>query len=139
MDIAAVSPGSEYNLTGEGEAIRIVGSAISAKLFPCWAPQWPGDAASNLAKILPDAMRVVILSDSLWRTKFGGDPSVIGRVIALEWHASADRRRSCRRPSAYPSAQVQAWVPLRLDLPTFWNTGAASLCRWWRGYAREPP
>ena len=33
MDAAAVSVGSDYNLTGQGEAIRIFGSAASANLF----------------------------------------------------------------------------------------------------------
>ena len=33
MEVAAVSPGSEYDLTGQGEAIRIVGSATSANFI----------------------------------------------------------------------------------------------------------
>ena len=33
MEDAAVSPGSEYDLTGQGEAIRIVGSATSANFI----------------------------------------------------------------------------------------------------------
>ena len=33
MDVAAVSPGSEFNLTGQGEAVRLFGSAASANLF----------------------------------------------------------------------------------------------------------
>jgi putative ABC transport system permease protein len=61
---------------------------------------------------------VVILSNSLWRTKFGGDPSVIGRVIALN---GVHRQIVGIMPPAfsYPSAQVQAWVPMRLDASNF--------------------
>ena len=66
----------------------------------------------------PGRDAVVILSNSLWRTKFGGDPSVIGRVIALN---GMHRQIVGIMPPAfsYPSAQVQAWVPLRLDSSNF--------------------
>ena len=38
MDVAAASPGVEFNVTGQGPAFRITGSPVSANLFAvlCW-------------------------------------------------------------------------------------------------------
>lgn len=118
MDVAAVSPGSEYNLTGEGEAIRIVGSAASANAFSVLGASPARGRSFEPGEDAPGRDAVVILSNSLWQTKFGGDPSVIGRVIALN---GVHRRIVGVMPPAfsYPSAQVQAWVPLRLDASNF--------------------
>ncbi len=118
MDIAAVSPGSEYNLTGEGEAIRIVGSATSANAFAVLGAAVARGRSFETGEDSPGRDAVVILSNSLWRTKFGGDPSVIGRVIALN---GVHRRIVGIMPPAfsYPSAQVQAWVPMRFDPSNF--------------------
>ncbi|MGA3044684.1 MAG: ABC transporter permease, partial [Bryobacteraceae bacterium] len=118
MDVAAVSPGSAYNLTGEGEAIRIVGSAVSANAFAVLGPSVARGRIFEPGEDSPGRDAVVILSNSLWQIKFGGDPSVIGRVIALN---GINHQIVGIMPPAfsYPSAQVQAWVPLRLDASNF--------------------
>ena len=118
MDVAAVSPGSEYNLTGQGEAIRIVGSAASANAFSVLGDSPARGRTFEPGEDSPGRDSLVILSNSLWRTKFAGDPAVIGRVIALN---GVHRQIVGIMPPAfsYPSAQVQAWVPLRLAASNF--------------------
>ena len=118
IDVAAVSPGSEFNLTGEGEAIRIVGSAISANAFSVLGAAVARGRNFESGEDSPGRDGVVILSHALWSTQFGGDPSVIGRVILLN---GMHRQIVGIMPAAfaYPSAQVQAWVPLRLDASNF--------------------
>jgi len=118
IDVAAVSPGSEFNLTGEGEAIRIVGSAVSANAFYVLGAAVARGRNFQSGEDSPGRDGVVILSHSLWSTQFGGDPSVIGRVILLN---GMHRQIVGIMPAAfaYPSAQVQAWVPLRLDASNF--------------------
>ena len=118
MDVAAVSPGSEYNLTGQGEAIRIVGSAASANAFSVLGDSPARGRTFEPGEDSPGRDSLVILSNSLWRTKLAGDPAVIGRVIALN---GVHRQIVGIMPPAfsYPSAQVQAWVPLRLDASNF--------------------
>jgi predicted permease len=114
MDIAAVGPGSEYNFNGEGEAVRIVGSAISANAFSVLGATVARGRGFEPGEDSPGRDGVVILSNSLWRTKFNGDPAVVGRVVALN---GMHRQIVGIMPPAfsYPSAQVQVWVPLRLD------------------------
>jgi len=118
MDVAAVSPGSEYNLTGQGEAIRIFGSVTSANTFSVLGASVARGRSFEPGEDSPGRDSVVILSNSLWRTKFGGDPAAIGRVIALN---GVDRQIVGIMPPgfSYPSAQVQAWVPMRFDPSNF--------------------
>ena len=60
----------------------------------------------------------MIISYGLWKERFGGDPSVLGRVIRLD---GADREIVGVMPAGftYPSARVQLWVPMRLDSSNF--------------------
>ncbi len=118
MEIAAVSPAAEYNLTGAGEAIRIAGSAISANAFSILGAAVARGRSFTSGEDSPGRDAVVILSNSLWRTKFDGDPDIVGRVIALN---GFNRQIIGIMPPAfsYPAAQVQAWIPLRLDSSNF--------------------
>lgn len=79
---AQISQG--FNLTGEGEPQRVLGSYASAGLFPMLGLHL---AAGRY--FLPEEDRagsspVVMLSHRLWRSRFGGDPKVIGRTITLD-------------------------------------------------------
>lgn len=118
MDVAAVGFGAEYNLAGEGEAIRIVASAASANAFSVLGAAVARGRSFAPGEDSPGRDAVVILSNSLWRTKFGGDPAVIGRVVALN---GVHRQIIGIMPPTfgYPSARVQAWVPMRLDPSNF--------------------
>lgn len=79
---APISQG--FNLTGEGEAERLVGTYASAGLFPML-----GARLGAGRYFLPEEDRVgsapvVILSHRLWQSRFGGEPKVIGRTITLD-------------------------------------------------------
>jgi predicted permease len=118
LDVAAVSLGSDYTLTGQGEALRIVGSAASANLFSVLGAAVARGRAFQPGEDFPGRDAVVILSASLWRNKFGSDPAVLGRVINL--NGIHREIIGIMPPSfSYPSSKVEAWVPLRLDPSNF--------------------
>ncbi|PYT25842.1 MAG: hypothetical protein DMG57_23740 [Acidobacteria bacterium] len=129
MDAAAVSVGSDYNLTGQGEAIRIFGSAASANLFSVLGAPIARGRSFEPGEDLPGRDSVVILSDSLWKDKFGADPAIVGRVITL--NAIHRQIVGIMPPGfSYPSSKVEAWVPLRLDPSNFleyWGDGFVPL------------
>jgi predicted permease len=56
----------------------------------------------------------VILSDALWRQRFGADPSIVGRMITLN---GTPRQVVGVMPStfAFPTTAAQLWVPMRID------------------------
>ncbi|PYT91528.1 MAG: hypothetical protein DMG36_17980 [Acidobacteria bacterium] len=79
---AQISQG--FNLTGEGEPQRVLGSYASAGLFPML-----GIRLAAGRYFLPEEDRagsspVVMLSHRLWQSRFGGDPRVVGRTITLD-------------------------------------------------------
>jgi putative ABC transport system permease protein len=79
---ARISQG--FNLTGEGEPQRILAGYASSELFPML-----GAKVVAGRSFLPEEDRagsepVVILSHRLWQSRFGGDPGVVGRAIALD-------------------------------------------------------
>jgi putative ABC transport system permease protein len=118
MDLASVSSGSEFNLTGEGEAVRLFGSATSVNLFSVLGVQPERGRGFEAGEDRPGRDAVVILSQSLWKNKFGGDPQILGRSISLN---GTDRRVVGVMPPgfSYPSARVQLWIPARLDPSRF--------------------
>ena len=83
--IGGQSPGWMMGLVADGgEPLKVTGARISDNLFQTLGARpalgrtiEPGDAA-------PGRNRVAVLSDGLWRRRFGGDPNVIGRSIQLD-------------------------------------------------------
>jgi len=132
MDVAAVSVGSEFNLTGQGEAIRVFTSAVSANLFAVLGAAPARGRVFEPGEDSPGRDSVMMISDAVWKNQFGGDPTVVGRVIALN---GINREIVGVMPPgfSFPSAKVDAWVPLRLDSSNFleyWGTEFVPLvCR----------
>ena len=114
MDVAAVSPGSDLNVSSEGPAFRISASATSANLFSLLGAPVLVGRAFEAGEDQPGNDRVAIISHELWATRFQSDPAVIGRVIRVNEVA---RRIVGVMPAGFavPSAHVQLWFPEVLD------------------------
>jgi len=84
-DMAAyVTISQGFNLTGNGEAQRVLGSYASASLFSML-----GIHPVAGRSFLPEDDKAggapsVILSHNLWTSHFGGDPSIVGHAIQLD-------------------------------------------------------
>jgi putative ABC transport system permease protein len=102
------------NLVGDGEPQRLQGAAVSPNLFSVLRVP-----AARGRSFLPDEdqagrAQVVMLSDGLWRGRFGADPGVVGRPIRL--NGSPYTVVGVAPPDfQYPSSAYQAWVPLVLE------------------------
>ncbi|MBO0695903.1 MAG: ABC transporter permease [Verrucomicrobia bacterium] len=73
------------NLTGgSGEPERLYAARASANLFATFGVAPALGRAFTPAEDTDGGPPVVILSDSLWRRRFGGDPQVIGQALTLE-------------------------------------------------------
>ena len=66
----------------------------------------------------PGGPPVVLLSDALWRRRFGADPSILGRVLTLD-DAPATvvgvMPSGFQLPSHYSGPGMELWSPLQLD------------------------
>jgi putative ABC transport system permease protein len=68
------------NLTGQGDAERISGSSVSSGFFDTLGARPLLGEPFHRGAADPSA---VVLSERLWRRRFGADPSIVGRTIAL--------------------------------------------------------
>ena len=102
--------GDAFTLTGRGEPTRVTGAMVTTGLFDVLGVQ----AASGRTFVQADGdgdALVVVLSDVLWRTRFGASPAVIGESVTLD--ARAYTIAGVMPPGfAFPSAEAQLWVPL---------------------------
>jgi putative ABC transport system permease protein len=125
MDVAGATPDLALNLTGQGDAERLVGSAVSANLFQVLGAGAARGRALAPGDDQPGRDDVVVLSHALWESRFGADPQVLGRVLTLD---GTPRRVVGVMPRgfAFPLAAAQLWIPLRLDpsrTEDYWGFG----------------
>ena len=104
------------SLEGGSQPLRVNICFLSGGMMPMLgvAPRlgrWITPAADN-----PGVQQQLVLSDSLWRTAFGGDPSIVGRETQLDGRkvlvAGVMPRGFDFPPGAAQPAD--AWTPLRL-------------------------
>ncbi len=105
--------GSGFNLTGDGPPERIVGSRVSFQFLKTLgvAPALGRDLTADDDR--PNGPNVALLSDGLWRRRFGGDPKVLGRTVRLNGEPTTlvgVLPRSFDLPT-----QSEIWVPLKAD------------------------
>ncbi len=73
-----------FNLTGHGDPMQVAVGRVSANFFAMLGvqPQLGRSFAEDEGR--PEGKPVVILSDSLWRSRYGSDRNIIGQTIALD-------------------------------------------------------
>ena len=118
---------------GAGEPERLTSAFVSGNFMSLFqVPAALGRALTD-ADDRPGAPKVIVISDGLWRARFGGSPSAIGkRLIA----AGGVREIVGVMPPAFrvPDANTQVWSPLQLDPAAAWLGGFNS-----KAYARLAP
>jgi len=72
------------NLTGQGEAARIQVARVSASLFPILGvlPRLGRTFSDEEDK--PGSSAVILISERLWRARFGSDDGIAGRSVKLD-------------------------------------------------------
>jgi len=83
-NIAAYSPSAEYTLTGTGSPERLTGAQVTASFLDLLgvAPELGRNFLPEEDR--PTGPKAVLLSDAVWRSNFGADRNVVGRVVALD-------------------------------------------------------
>jgi putative ABC transport system permease protein len=82
---AAVAP-MTANMTGDGDPERLQGTKVSWNYFGVLGTPITNGRAFTEADAQGDSNSVV-LSDGLWRRRFGGRPDVINSTVTLDGHA----------------------------------------------------
>jgi predicted permease len=107
---AAALNTSTFTLTGRGDPVRIVGARVSDGFFDVLRLQPLQGRLFGPDDNRPGQHRVVVLGYPLWRERFGADPAIVGKTIAL---SSEEYRVAGVLPegAGFPDA-VQLWVPM---------------------------
>ena len=109
----------DFTLTGRGEPALVVAGTVTANVFPLLRSRpllgrglQPSDEGASAAP-------VAVLSEKLWRERFGADPDVVGRTVRLDerpFTIAGVMPASFKTPPDVPPAEL--WTPLEQD-PVF--------------------
>ncbi len=107
--------------TGPGEPERLDGQRVSAAFFEVLGVTPALGRGFDPADDRPGGPDVVILSHGLWRRRFGGDSTIIGRHIQLDGAAFRVLGVMPREFENVPPHPAHAWALLQYDasLPSF--------------------
>jgi putative ABC transport system permease protein len=71
-----------FTLTGAGDATRVSAALVTASFFPVLRVN-PVMGRAFLPEEERGSSPVALLGDKLWRSRFGGDPNILGKTITL--------------------------------------------------------
>ena len=97
---------SSRNMTEQGHvAERLLSLTATAEFFPMLGVSPALGRVFNAEEFEPGADNVVVLTDRFWTSRFGSDPSIVGRTIQLDGK----------------SVQVVGVMPPGFDHPILWG------------------
>ena len=73
----------EANLTGDAEPERVGGARVSANFFSFLGVTLARGRTFAASEEQPGNERVVVISDALWRRRYGADATLVGRSIPI--------------------------------------------------------
>ncbi|MGD8328228.1 MAG: ABC transporter permease, partial [Acidobacteriota bacterium] len=112
-DIAGFREGSFALLSG-GDPERVDGSSVTASLFDVLGVEPAVGRVFTDAEDRPGGERVVVLSDGLWRGRFGADPDLVGSAILLD--NDPYTVIGIMPPDFNFPDDDQLWVPIAIDV-----------------------
>jgi putative ABC transport system permease protein len=73
-----------FALTGRGEPLQVPVVRVTPSLLPMLGMQPELGRAFREDEAKPEGAHVVMLSDAIWRNRFGSDPGIIGETVTLD-------------------------------------------------------
>ncbi|HEY0969723.1 MAG TPA: ABC transporter permease [Gemmatimonadales bacterium] len=126
LDDLGVYATGHTTVVADDRAERARSGAVSASLLDVLRARPALGRLIQPADDRPGATPVAVLGHHFWRTRFGGDPSIVGRTIEtsegrIEVIGVAEPGFDLPRPSVFESGndlagfRVDLWLPLQLD------------------------
>jgi putative ABC transport system permease protein len=101
------------NLTGSGEPERLSAAGITGNYFQALGAKPLLGRTFVLENEKPGNDQVVMLSYALWQKRFGGDPAIVGKTIALDGKA---REVIGVMPQHFNFPRAAGlWIPINFD------------------------
>jgi putative ABC transport system permease protein len=85
QEVAAADTGHSFTLTGQGEPTSVDGDRVTTNYFSVLGVRPALGRVFLPSEAQMGNNHVVVVSDELWRERFQGDPSVVGKVMKLDF------------------------------------------------------
>jgi putative ABC transport system permease protein len=99
---------------GGGEPQRIPAVWMTASMLPVLQVSPTVGRNFTEAEDLPKGPDVVLISEGLWRSRFGADPRILGRTLEVNGRSHEIIGVMPQR-FRFPTSETQLWLPLQLD------------------------
>src|SRR5215211_1641238 len=103
--------GYGYVLTGRGEPVQLESAKVTGRFFDVLGARAAHGRVFDEADDRAGGPAVVVLSDRLWRERFGADPRLVGQTITL--NQTAFNVIGVLPPAFTFPAGVDIWIPLQ--------------------------
>ncbi len=104
-----------YTLSGHGDPETYTGNAITPSLMPLLGLRPVVGRTFAEGDDKPGAAQVALISETLWRRRFGGDPAAVGRPATI--NGTAYTVIGIAPPALTVLTTGDIWVPLVIDPP----------------------
>jgi predicted permease len=115
FDSIAVMKAWQPTMTGAAEPERFEGQMVSASYFRVLGVPLAMGRDFRAEEDQVHGSKVVIVGDALWRRRFGGDSSVIGRQVTLDDDSYTIVGVMPREFDNVLAPSAEIWTPLRYD------------------------
>ncbi|HTV54470.1 MAG TPA: ABC transporter permease, partial [Terriglobia bacterium] len=105
--------GPGINLTGGDRPQEIKGIHVSAGYFKLFSAPIAIGHPFSAAEDIPHGPHVAVISYGLWKSRFGGDPGILGRTIDVNGNSTVVTGVMGRTFHADPPSDI--WLPLEAD------------------------
>ncbi len=112
-DLGAIKAVS-FSLTGRGDPEQFEGNAISPSLFPLLGVRPVAGRGFREGEDRPGSPPVVMIGEGLWKRRFGGEVSLLGRNLTLNGVSYTVVGIAPDAPALLSPGEI--WTPLTLDL-----------------------
>ncbi len=73
-----------FDLTGHGDPLQVAVARVTPSFFPMLGLQPQLGRVFRDDEGRPEGAHVVMLSDAIWRSRFGGDRNIVGQTVMLD-------------------------------------------------------
>lgn len=106
--------GAGLNITGSDHPLQVQGIHVSADYFAMFGAPVVAGRTFTAAEDSPNGGHVVVLNYGLWKSRYGGDPGIVGRTIQLDGQPYLVV--GVIGPGFVTDTPADVWVPFQFDL-----------------------
>lgn len=116
FDAVAVIKPWQPTMTGPDRPERFEGQRVTARYFDVLSVRPALGRAFDRSEDQADGPNVVVLSDGLWRRRFGGDRTIVGRQVTLDDNGYVVIGVMPSSFENVPAPSAELWAPLQYDI-----------------------